>query len=427
MSLLNSFIKLSVKEKKSYMNFAVTYFIMIALSFVFYELAGNQLLKNNLFAGKVLFTSVSLFTSFNDIISFIVVFLSGIMLIQIYMDYLEKSFDKLAVYKISGCSSLRLASLYMIGCIILCMLLTPFSMILGYGMTIIVHIFLFPLLNIHSSVFAISDRVILSIIATVVILIIIIIMYITGFFYRHTFLEILQNLKEKKSEKKRLIMITPKIYIILLVLSFLSLINYLGHASQLITIALTICISLYGIDRYWYSEFVDKVFSKDSATEVLAKGQAKKFIGDAYSIILLLQIVIIAFTALILSRNAMQSDLFVTLLAFTVCIIVLLSTFQYKLNLFTYNNNTVYQYARLLGFSKTDIRETLSKMFQIIYVFVLFIPLIFQVICMIMQIVIYDYPLWIVSYVVSVEIIIYLIIYLKIRNQLNKQKGGESL
>ena len=97
MSLLNSFIKLSVKEKKSYMNFAVTYFIMIALSFVFYELAGNQLLKNNLFAGKVLFTSVSLFTSFNDIISFIVVFLSGIMLIQIYMDYLEKSFDKLAV------------------------------------------------------------------------------------------------------------------------------------------------------------------------------------------------------------------------------------------------------------------------------------------------------------------------------------------
>ena len=48
MSLLNSFIKLSVKEKKSYMNFAVTYFIMIALSFVFYELAGNQLLKNNL-------------------------------------------------------------------------------------------------------------------------------------------------------------------------------------------------------------------------------------------------------------------------------------------------------------------------------------------------------------------------------------------
>ena len=103
------------------------------------------------------------------------------------------------------------------------------------------------------------------------------------------------------------------------------------------------------------------------------------------------------------------------------------STFQYKLNLFTYNNNTVYQYARLLGFSKTDIRETLSKMFQTIYVFVLFIPLIFQVICMIMQIVIYDYPLWIVSYVVSVEIIIYLIIYLKIRNQLNKQKGGESL
>ena len=102
-------------------------------------------MKNNLFAGKVLFTSVSLFTSFNDIISFIVVFLSGIMLIQIYMDYLKKSFDKLAVYKISGCSSLRLASLYMIGCIILCMLLTPFSMILGYGMTIIVHIFLFPL------------------------------------------------------------------------------------------------------------------------------------------------------------------------------------------------------------------------------------------------------------------------------------------
>ena len=153
-------------------------------------------------------------------------------------------------------------------------------------------------------------------------------MYITGFFYRHTFLEILQNLKEKKSEKKRLIMITPKIYIILLVLSFLSLINYLGHASQLITIALTICISLYGIDRYWYSAFVDKVFSKDSATEVLAKGQAKKFIGDAYSIILLLQIVIIAFTALILSRNAMQSDLFVTLLAFTVCIIVLFEYFS---------------------------------------------------------------------------------------------------
>lgn len=425
MSLLNSFIKVSIKEKKSYMNFAVTYFIMIGLSFVFYELAGNQLLKNNLFAEKVLFTPVSLFISFNDIISFIVVFLSGIMLIQIYMEYLEKSFDKLAVYKISGCSSLKLTFLYMSSCIILCLLITPFSLILGYGMTIIVHAFLFPILNINSSIFFIAEDVILSIISTVIMLIIIIIIYTTGFFYRYTFLEILQNLKERKSEKKVLFMISPKIYIILLIISFLMLIDYTGNVIQLPTIGLIVCVSLYGIDRYWYNMFVDKVISNDSAIGLLAKGQIKKFIGDSYFIMFLLQITIIAFSVLIVSCEALQSDLFITLLAFTVSMSALLSTFQYKLNLFIHNNKRVYNYAKLLGFSKNDIQTTLSKIFKTMIAFILFIPLVFQCMSMIKQVLICNYPLWIVLYIICVEIIVLTMIYLKTRKILNMNEENE--
>lgn len=415
-----TFLKLMVKNKNDLYSIIITFFLLIMLSFIFFELSSNAALKNINNLDNPIFTPILLFISVLDLIAFLVVILCSIILTEIYKGFIEKNLKENSIFRICGYSGSRLSFLYSTLFSILSIIIVPIAILGGYFLTIVIHLFLFEYLNIHSSIYIIDSYIFVGIFVLTIVLNFCVAIYTIGYFYRKSLIQILSEARGNKKETLPLIQISIKIHCFFFIIGWINVISSLFLKSTPVIGVLLICITLRKLNVYITNK-INKLLPHRNCINTVAISECKYFLQKNNWFIYLYQVSIIISTYILIYICVLKSDCIIGLIAYLVCIFTLSCSLIYKYFLEIYRSTYVYNYCCLLGYSNSQILEIIRKTFKYIITFIFIIPAIFQSILFSLQIIINNYSLNIVLFILVSEVIIFEIMYLIIHKYNNRK------
>lgn len=405
------FLRLMIKNKNNLYSIVITFFILIMFGFIFFELSSNAALKNADSLDYTLFTPISLFINVLDIIALLVIMLCSLILIEIYKGFIGKNLTENSIFRTCGYSSVRLSILYSFIFIVICIFIIPFALLGGYILTFILHFFLFRYLQIDSSIYTIDNSIFIGIFLLIMILIVWITLYTIGYFHRKELLQLLNEARGTITESITLIQVSIKVYVFFFVIGWLILIGSLLFKSSPFLGIFFICITLKKINFYILG-IVQKFISEKNCVNIVSMNEAKEFLQRNSTFVYLYQMSIMIVSYILIYMCILKSDQLICLIACSVCLVFLSSCLVYKYFLETNKSKRVYDYCYLLGYSSRQILGVKKQTFNYIINFIFLIPTLFQVILFFLQIILYNYPMIPIIYVLLSEIIVYVMVKL---------------
>ena len=406
MKLYSIFKKIIFEDRKQRILYW-TLFFTISLTFVFFEIDSNSFLKN--YNYKPIFTPSMFFLSVADYILFVITIICSILIIHLYNNTIRSNIEKIALLKVCGCNSMKLSCLYTFTFITSILRVLPLALIVGYVLTVLVHVVFSVALSINFEVLKISIRVFFDIVILILTLVIMAWISTVGFLYRNPLIELINNRKQFLMKDINTKIVSSGLYLFLfvitLVFTFMSSIS--GRVDLFIVVVTCFCL-------YQLRSLISNLFYKKNGLDkitILSKGYSLEFMSTYSLILALFQSTVIMLTALLTQYYEKIGDITLIILSFLICHTLFMFIINYNYAIYISSLKNDIKNCYLMGYTKENIYKSLKNVFKDVFICILTIPLCIQIFLLINGYVIGNINFMIILYIALLECSMFILSY----------------
>lgn len=372
------------REFKNYHMLLITMVFALSCSFVFFDIINYE---PDLYGQFIEFTSLFDIFSFSTILGFIVVIFCAFMILNSYIYLLKKETREIAIMSIAGASGIKIAKYLVYQAIFVIIISFPIGLLIGYIFSVICRIIFSSLFTIRVSIYMINFNAFLSTIVTTLVILFTIILYSSGYIYRNQIIDLLNEIKQKEVQDRRLLRF-PYLFYIIIYLFGIFIMMSADSISSVFFGAFVGIAGAGGTIRYLIPRLITKYkkkFAISNSVKLVSVSFLSNSLQRSITLISVFCIFSIVMLALGISKINSGIDFAIFIIGYIAIIILILSSIMYK-----FVNDSIIRkdsvlHLYYLGYQKYQIVKIMIEEVAGYFIFITLIPLAYQIIILIVS------------------------------------------
>ncbi|RHM60348.1 MULTISPECIES: FtsX-like permease family protein [Coprobacillaceae] len=370
------------KEFKKSIIFGLTMLFSISMSLVFFDIINNPHLQDTVKAnGGTTFATMQL--PFASSLSFVIILFCGFMIFFANNFYLSKKTGEIAILSMSGLSSFQ-STLYLIyQTFALILIALPLGILLGQGLTIIMHYWIYDYLNIHASLFYTPVMTYIQTVIFVLVMMFLLCVLESGFIYRHDIQSLLMENKEMEFKDRRIIKFPYVVYGICYIGGIVMMFTEPHQSTSYIVPTFLGIYGAIGLLRYVLAKFIRKLKEGPLLTKKYAliyTSNLCQSIQQAYLLVALLVGSITSMMTIIMSCRNSYREFVVAIMGYVVVIVLLTVSVIYKFLMEAQMRKGLFYNLWKVGYTKCELKKIARNEVVYFYLSLFLIPFVYIVI-----------------------------------------------
>ncbi len=378
MGTLQLSMTLLKREVRQSLFFFMTLIGAVAISFMFFNLMENPLLKTDeLSTGGATIQDVSIPPTI--MLTILVLTFVSIMVFFTSDFFMSKKASEFAILGMSGSHYIKTTRFLMYQLGVLLGLGIAIGVVLGIGATFLANGIIYQYLGIDASIFELIPSAIGSLIAVFGTLVIVLVILAMGYVYRNDIMALLNQGRETIKRDKRAMKFPSIAYVLLYGYGIYGAITT-SQVSDFTGIGLLGCIGAIGIIRYFIPDLVKRAKKGNLITQkipLIAFSNFVEIVTNSVAIIAMTVFSVIIVSAMMFGQYSNRREFIISLIGLFVIIVLLFTSILFKILVEVETRKRFFDNVYHVGYTKNQIVKIIDVELITYYGVILTLPTIY--------------------------------------------------
>ncbi|MFV0396070.1 MAG: FtsX-like permease family protein [Coprobacillaceae bacterium] len=377
MGVLKNATRMLSKEYRKTIFYAITLVFATAITVIFLEIINDKNIKV-----LSLLDAESVGAIFTDMIGFIIIIFSIIVIIFSNGFYLRRKTKEISIVSISGYGMTKTGKYLIVQNFLIMLLALPFGLGLGYICSPFVSNYIYHTLQITSQHSTFSISLLVQVVVTIFSIVMIVTLIDAGYVYRNRVVDLLRMKDNTAIVRKGKTKLPSIIFVIVYFLGVLMLITSPYDTTGYLVFAGIGSISTVCLLHWYFPEKILQIKTIKTVSDkykMIALGSLENMIQSSKLLIFLMVISVTLLSTQMLTSYESESSGVVAFIAYIIVIIMLCVSLLYKYMMEAQGQKKQYQMLYVLGYTVKQLQVIVRKELFYYYGLLLLLPGIYMV------------------------------------------------